>query len=268
MNALPDDAVWARPRFIVVGALVLLTLLAWAYLLWLRAGMMAPSPDMPSMSVAEMAAMMSPDFAPWSRGHFLFIFAMWAVMMVGMMLPSVTPMLLIYARLAQKSSTMMFASTTWFAAGYLLAWTGFSLLATLAQYGLEYLALLSPMMQSADGMFGGGVLVVAGLYQWTPLKSACLSQCRAPLSFVQRHGGFRPGRPQALRLGLLHGGTCVGCCWALMALLFVGGVMNIFWIAGLMIFLLAEKILPGGRMLSRIAGVVAIAAGLWVFVRG
>jgi predicted metal-binding membrane protein len=258
---------WLHPRFIILAALLLLTLLAWSYVLWVRAGMMAPSPDMPSMSMAEMAAMASPGFTPWSPGHFLFIFAMWAVMMVGMMLPTVTPMLLLYMRLAQQAgaSGRPFAATVWFAGGYLLVWTGFSLLATLAQYGFERLALLTPMMQSANILFGAALLVAAGLYQWTPPKSACLSQCRAPLAFVQRHGGFRAERRHAVRLGVLHGAYCVGCCWALMALLFVGGVMNILWIVGLMILMLAEKIMPGGRILSKIAGVAMIAGGIWYF---
>jgi predicted metal-binding membrane protein len=262
-----DEALWSRPRAIAMGALLLLTLLAWSYVLWLRAGMMAPSPGMPSMTVADMAAMASPGFVSWSAGHFFFIFAMWAVMMVGMMLPTVAPMLLLYTRLAERSLSagLVFAATAWFAAGYLLAWTGFSLLATLAQYGLERLALLTPMMQSASRPLSAALLVAAGFYQWTPLKNACLSQCRAPLFFVQRHGGFRPGRLQAMRLGLLHGAYCVGCCWVLMALLFAGGVMSIFWIAGLMIFMLAEKIIPGGQALPRLAGVAAMAAGLWLF---
>jgi predicted metal-binding membrane protein len=261
----PGDAPWMRERFQIIAAVAVLTALAWAYLLWLRAGMIAPSPDMPDMSVAEMAAMASPGFTPWSLPHFLFMFAMWFVMMVGMMLPTVTPMLLLYERLAQKAaiSGTQFAPTAWFASGYLLAWAGFSLLATLAQYGLERLVLLTPMMESANAVFGGAVLVGVGVYQWTPLKNACLSQCRAPLSFVQRHGGFRAERPKSLRLGVLHGAYCVGCCGSLMALLFVGGVMNIFWIAGLMILVLLEKITPGGRFLARLAGVAAIAAGVF-----
>jgi predicted metal-binding membrane protein len=263
MNGGDTPRVWLHPRFAVIAALVLLTLLAWSYLLWIRAGMLAPPPQMPSMTMAEMAAMASPGFAPWTMGHVIFVFAMWAVMMAGMMLPSVTPMLLLYTRLAQSSAGALFASTAWFGAGYLLAWTSFSLLAASAQYGFEHLALLSPMMQSTGRIFGGALLIAAGAYQWTPLKSACLSQCRAPLSFVQRHGGFRAGRRNALRLGLLHGVYCVGCCWALMALLFVGGVMNILWIAGLMFFILAEKIMPGGRILSKVAGLAAMALGIW-----
>ena len=258
-------AVLKRDRLVVIATLIALTALAWAYVLWVRAGMSAPSPDMPSMTMTDMAAMISPRFTEWTPIHFLFNFAMWAVMMVGMMTPSAAPMILLYTQVARQASTLgrPFAPSAWFASGYLLVWTAFALLATLAQYGLERLALLTPMMESASRVFGGAVLIAAGLYQWAPSKDACLSQCRAPLSFVQRHGGFRAERLGSLRLGLRHGAYCVGCCWALMALLFVGGVMNLLWIAGLMIFVLAEKMLPGGRVVSKFAGLGAIAAGAW-----
>lgn len=259
-------AVLKRDRAVVLVALLMLAALAWAYVLWLAAGMYAPSPDMPSMSMAEMAAMMSPGFTPWTLTHALFIFAMWSVMMIGMMTPSAAPMILIYTQVARQVGTLgkPFASAAWFASGYLIAWTAFALAATAAQYGLERAALLSPMMTSTSHIFGGVLLIAAGIYQWTPLKNACLSQCRAPLAFVQSHGGFQSSGFGSLRLGLLHGADCVGCCWALMALLFVGGVMNPLWIAGLMIFVLAEKILPGSRYVSRAAGVLAAAAGIWL----
>ncbi len=259
-------AVLKRDRAIVLVALLALAALAWVYVLWLAAGMYAPSPGMPSMTAAEMAAMMSPGFAPWTLGHALFIFAMWAVMMIGMMTPSAAPMILIYTQVARQAGTLgkPFASAAWFASGYLIVWTAFALVATAAQYGLERTALLSPMMASSSHIFGGVLLIAAGIYQWTPLKMACLSQCRAPLSFVQRHGGFQSSGTGSLRLGLLHGADCVGCCWALMALLFVGGVMNPLWIAGLMIFVLAEKILPGARYVSWGAGSLAMLAGIWL----
>src|SRR5208282_2367329 len=142
----------------------------------------------------------------------------------------------------------------WFAAGYLLAWTSFAALATTAQYGLERVALLTPMMASANKWFGAAILFAAGAYQFAPLKDSCLASCRAPLSFVLRHGGFRADAVGSLSLGFRHGLYCIGCCWALMALLFVGGVMNILWIAGLMIFVLVEKIIPAGRYVSRAVG--------------
>jgi predicted metal-binding membrane protein len=259
-----------RDRFVVIIALIVLTALACGYVLWVRAGMFASSPQMPSMTMTDMAAMVSPRLAEWTPAYFAFIFAMWAVMMMGMMTPSAAPMILLYLQVARQASTLgrPFAPAAWFAGGYLLAWTVFALLATLAQYGLERLTLLTPMMESSSRTFGGAVLIAAGLYQWVPFKYACLAQCRAPLSFIQHHGGFRADGLGSLRLGLRHGAYCVGCCWALMALLFVGGVMNVLWIAGLMIFVLAEKVLPGGRFVSRVAGFAAMAAGAWYLAAG
>lgn len=255
-----------RDRLIIGAALAAIALLAWAYVLWLAAGMARPAmADMPDMDMAGMdvAAMMAPNLAPWTPAHTLFIFAMWAVMMAGMMTPSAAPMILIYAQVGRQAaaSGRHFAPAGWFAGGYLLAWTGFAGMATVAQYGLERASLLSPMMASASAVFGGSLLVAAGLYQLSPFKAACLSQCRAPLSFIQKHGGFQPHTLASLRLGLLHGLYCIGCCWALMTLLFVGGVMNLLWIAGLMIVVLAEKLMPAPRLLSLGIGVAMLVAG-------
>jgi predicted metal-binding membrane protein len=244
-------------RTIVLGALLFLTALAWGYVIW-----------MSYMSAMDMygMGMMAPAFAPWTTAHFLVTFAMWVVMMVGMMTPSAAPMALIYAQVARRSAALgqAFAPVGWFVAGYLLAWTLFSGLAALAQWSLEALALITPLMASASRPFGAVVLLVAGAYQWLPIKDSCLSQCRAPLSFVQRHGGFQPRARGSLRLGFTHGMYCIGCCWALMLLLFVGGVMNLLWIAALMIFALLERLMPGGRLFSRLAGVVAMTAGVWM----
>lgn len=222
-------------------------------------------PGMPGMDM-NGASMVAPAFAPWTFVHFLFIFTMWAVMMVGMMTPSVTPMVLIYARVAQQGMRpgRSIAPAGWFASGYLIAWSLFAAFAALAQWGLEALALLTPMMASASRPFGAAVLIAAGAYQWLPIKDACLAQCRAPLSFMQRHGGFQASAFGSLRLGFLHGTYCIGCCWALMAVLFVVGVMNLFWIAALMIIVLLEKLLPGGRYFTRIAGCAAVMAGIWM----
>jgi predicted metal-binding membrane protein len=260
---LTGDSALRRDRLIVLSALLLLSAFGWIYVIWLAADM-ALAPAMPGMS-----SMMAPAFAPWRAVHFLFLFAMWLVMMVGMMTPSVAPVALIYAQVARHAASLgqAFASVGWFVAGYLLAWTLFSVLAALAQWGLESLALITPMMMSASRPFGALVLIVAGAYQWLPIKDSCLSQCRAPLSFVQRHGGFQPRAPASLRLGFTHGMYCIGCCWALMLLLFVGGVMNLLWIAALMIFALLERLIPGGRMFSRLAGLGAMTAGVWMFAR-
>jgi predicted metal-binding membrane protein len=261
-----------RHRAIVVGALLLIAGLAWIWLFRLGAQMSTSAmPDMAGMDMSNMdagalAAMstMAPALEPWTLPHGLLLFAMWAVMMVAMMTPSVAPMVFIYQRVAQQanSSGHSFAPASWFFGGYLAAWTAFAALATLAQWALESAALLTPMMASASSRFGGAVLLAAGLYQWLPLKDACLAHCRAPLSFVQRHGGFRESAGGSLRLGFLHGLYCIGCCWALMALLFVGGVMNLLWIAALMILVLLEKVVPGARWLSRIAGLAMVGAGV------
>ena len=213
-------------------------------------------------SAPGATAAMSAEFGPWSAVQFLTMLLMWSVMMIGMMTPSVAPMILIYARVARQASARgtPFAPSGWFALGYFLAWTGFALLATLLQWALEGALLLSPMTASAGPVLGGALLIVAGLYQWTPLKNACLSQCQSPLAFIQRHGGFRGRSGAALGLGLRHGGYCIGCCWALMVLLFVAGVMNLLWIAAIAALVLAEKLIRG-RLFQRLAGLALVLAG-------
>jgi len=250
-----------RDRAVVLAALIVLAALAWAYVLWLAHDMAMPT-------AIPMGTMVAPAVRAWSAADFGFTFAMWAVMMVGMMTPAAAPMILIYARVARQAAGQgqVFASTGWFAAGYLLAWVAFSALAALAQGALIDAALITPMLAGASRYFGGALLIAAGLYQWTPLKDACLNACRAPLDFIMRHGGFKPQAHRALMLGLRHGLYCVACCWALMALLFVGGVMNVLWIAGLAIFVLLERVLPGGRLVARIGGAVLIAAGAWLLL--
>jgi predicted metal-binding membrane protein len=263
-----------RDRLAVAAALTVVTLLAWAYLLWLSAQMagdgMTGMADMPGMDMSAMAGAMAPSIRAWSPADFAFMFAMWAVMMVGMMTPSVAPMLLLYAGVGRKAAEggAPFASTGWFFAGYLAVWTGFSALATFAQWALTTLALLTPMMATSSATLGGIVLIAAGLYQWTPLKETCLRSCQAPLGFLAAHGGFRGEPLGALRLGMAHGGYCLGCCFALMALLFVGGIMNVLWIAGLTIVVLLEKIVPAGRLIPRISGALIAAAGVWLLIQG
>jgi predicted metal-binding membrane protein len=257
-------ALLRRDRLTVAAALIIVTLLAWAYVLWLAAAGNMAGMDMDGMDMREMAGAMAPAIRTWALGDFAFMFAMWSVMMVGMMTPSVAPMILVYARVANDASAraIPFAPPMYFALGYFLAWTLFAVVATASQWGLEKAALLTPMLATASRSFGGVVLIVAGAYQWSPLKDSCLSQCRSPLSFVQHHGGFKPGVASSVRLGILHGVYCVGCCWALMALLFVAGVMNLFWVAGIMVFVLAEKTVPFGRYVARLAGSAAIVAGI------
>ncbi|MGA7485894.1 MAG: DUF2182 domain-containing protein [Xanthobacteraceae bacterium] len=263
------ETVLRRDRLVVAGALAVIVALAWGYVLWLAADMDMGGMDMTGFRMIPAGlGIMAPADAPWSAIEFAFVFAMWAVMMVGMMAPSAAPMILIYARVGRqrRAESKPLAATGWFAAGYFLAWTGFSLAATFAQWAVERAALLDSQMASASYVFGGIVLVAAGVYQWTPLKDVCLAQCRTPFQFLMRHGGFRGDVPGCLLLGLRHGVYCVGCCWVLMALLFVGGVMNVLWIALLALLVLLEKLAPFGRWVARAAGVACVAAGVWLLL--
>jgi len=271
MTGTTLEAVFRRDRNAVIAALAILTALAWGYLLWLARDMAMPEAasamsgmDMSGMDMGGMSMPMTPEVRPWTITDFLFSFAMWAVMMAGMMMPSAAPTILLHARVARHAQAQHkpFAATGWFAAGYLLAWSVFSLLAAGLQAALSQAALLTPMLASSNGLVGGGILIAAGLYQWSSLKYRCLTHCRAPLQFIQRHGGFK-GRPlPALDLGFRHGLYCVGCCGALMLLLFVGGVMNIVWIAGLSILVLLEKAMSDGRNVSRLVGLALIIGGI------
>ena len=253
------EGVLRRDRVVVATALAVITLLAWADLIWLagQPGMAMPGMDMAAMEMAGVAP------GPWDA--VAVVFAMWAVMMVGMMTPSAAPMILIYARVGRQAAANAkpFAATGWFVAGYLLVWTGFALLAAAGQAALQQAALLDATMAATSQVAGGVILIAAGIYQWTPWKDACLAHCQSPLAFIMRHGGFRADPGGALSLGLRHGAYCVGCCWILMALLFVVGVMDLLWIALISAFVLLEKILPVGRLMSRAAGLVLIAAGIW-----
>ena len=259
------QTVLRRDRIVVVAALVGLAALAWAYVLWLAADMEMGGMDMSGYRMVP-AGLMLPAGAPWGAVEFALVFAMWAVMMVGMMAPSAAPMILMYARLGRQGRVAgkPLAATGWFAAGYFLAWIGFSLVATLLQWVLQREALLDPRMASASNTLGAVVLIAAGIYQWTPLKEACLAHCQTPLGFLMHHGGFRSDVPGCLRLGLSHGAYCVGCCWVLMALLFVVGVMNVLWIALLALLVLLEKLTPWGKRIARAAGIACLAAGIWM----
>ena len=250
------QAALRRDRLLMAGALALVLLLAWLGLL-LGAGM-----EMTALETTRMAGMdgwlMQP--ALWSPGYALLLFAMWWAMMLAMMLPSAAPTLLLFARVNRdKAGGPPLVPTGVFAAGYLLVWGGFSLLAVALQWGLERARLLSPMLETTDRWLGAAILIAAGLWQLTPLKARCLRQCRSPLGFLLTR--WRPGRGGALRMGLEHGAWCLGCCWFLMALLFFGGVMNLYWIVGLTLYVLLEKTLPLGHWLGRLTGVALIGAG-------
>jgi predicted metal-binding membrane protein len=261
------EAILRRDRAIVAAMLTVLIVLAWSYVLWLAADMDMGGMDMSGFRMIPAGmGLMKPATAPWNAIEFMFVLAMWAVMMIGMMTPSATPMILLYARVGRQAanSGKALAATWWFASGYLLVWTAFAFAAAFAQWLLDRERLLTTAMAGSSGVFGGIVMIGAGLYQWMPLKDACLRQCQAPWLFIQRHGGFRADGFGSLLLGARHGAYCVGCCWALMALLFVGGVMNVMWIAAITIYVLTEKIVPAGRAISRIAGLGFFAWGVWL----
>lgn len=247
-----------RDRWVLLAALVAVLAMSWGWIL-IGAGM--------PMSAFEMTAMAGMDGwlmqpAVWTPAYALLVLSMWWVMMVAMMLPAASPVLLLFARVNRKSNTesAAWAATVLFAAGYLLAWGVFSTAATALQWALESARELSPMLETTHRWVGAGTLVAAGLWQLTPVKAACLRHCRTPLGFLTTH--WRAGRLGALRMGLEHGAYCIGCCWFLMALLFFGGVMNLFWIVGLAVYVLLEKTAPMGHWVARTAGVALLVSGL------
>lgn len=209
-----------------------------------------------------------PQAVPWRIGEVATTGAMWAVMMAAMMLPSATPMLLLFSSVNRKRGAREtpVVPTGIFLLGYLLVWGGFSLLAAGVQWGLHTLIVLSPNLTIAHPVVGGLILLAAGIYQLTPLKDACLRQCQSPLGFLFGH--WRDGANGAFQMGLQHGAYCLGCCWALMGLLFVGGVMNLTWIALIAGFVLLERVLTRGRLVSRLAGSLLVVWGLVLVWRG
>jgi predicted metal-binding membrane protein len=272
LNLLPTDpAVLRRDRIVIALALTLLTASAWSYLLWLSADMDMGGMDMTGLRMIPSGmGLMMPAHMPWPAMEFAFVFAMWTVMMAGMMTPWAAPMLLMYARVGRQTEAQStpVVATVWFAAGYFSVWVVFSLFATLVQWALERTALLDSTMAITSNILGGFVFVAAGLYQWTRLNDVCLTQCQMPFAFLMRHGGFRGDALGCLKLGLRHGAYCVGCCWILMALLFVGGVMNVLWIVIIACFAFLERVTPVGRPIPRLAGIVLVAAGARLFSIG
>jgi predicted metal-binding membrane protein len=237
----------ARDRAIILAGLGGLSLAGWAYLLWLVYG------------GADMALMGMPLDARWTAIEAGFAFVMWAVMMVAMMLPSATPVVLLFVALERRRGRV--GRTAAFVAGYLVLWSGFSAAAAALQWALQRAAITDAAAPTL-GLFGAALVGAAGLYQLTPLKRACLAYCRSPVDALAGH--WRPGRGGAFVMGARHGLYCLGCCWLLMALLFVTGVMNLLWVALLALVVLAEKLAPGGARLARWSGVALLgfAAGL------
>ena len=250
------DPTRRQDRRLALGGLTAVVLLAWLYL-WHSAAQMAPG-TMP------MAAMPRATDA----GALALTFVMWTVMMAGMMLPSAAPAIVLYGALARKHGARgrLLPGVWLFTAAYLVVWTLFSAMATLLQAALDAGALLGPDMATTSTTLAGATLIAAGLYQLTPLKAACLGRCRDPLTFFLTR--WRDGPLGAFRMGLAHGGYCLGCCWALMLLLFVAGVMNLVWVALIAAFVFVEKLLPGARAVTLAASVALVAAGLFLLTGG
>ena len=227
---------------------LLIVAVGWVGLVWLVVDMGHP-----------LAQLTMPMSSSWDAANLAAIFAMWAVMMAAMMLPSALPMIQTFARICGKSGD----AARWrsFVGGYLLVWTAFSVAATAAQWVLQAAGWVDPMIVSRSALLSAVLLVIAGIYQFSPLKHVCLSRCRSPLGFVL--GEWREGPRGGFVMGLRHGLHCLGCCWALMALLFVGGVMNLVWIAALTVVVAIEKLAPQGDRIAVLLGAVLIGAGTW-----
>jgi len=280
-TAPPLERLLRRDKAITIASLFVLWVITWVYTatgaglgmsawdmttltLWPQHDTAVPMPPMPGME--DMPSMAT----TWGLGVWALMVAMWWTMMIAMMTPSAAPTILLYAHAhrhaqAQGQVKESRAPTGAFVAGYFLVWLGFSIVATALQHVLQNAGIVSPMsMGSQVRWVSGAVVIAAGLYQMSPLKNACLSHCRSPAEFLSRN--WRPGALGALRLGLIHGAWCIGCCWMLMVLLFVGGVMNLAWIAALSLLVVAEKLLPTGRWLGMVAGVALIAWGTLILV--
>jgi predicted metal-binding membrane protein len=250
-----------QDRALVLLGLVVLTVLSWVYLARMAAMMNVSAADK-----AMHAAMGMPEMATWGAAEFVMLFLMWTVMMVAMMLPSVTPIILLVVGTYRRRGHRAHVLTVAFGSGYLAAWTAFSAVAALTQLMLHRAALLSSAMATDSAIITGGILLCAGAYQWLPLKAACLTHCRSPLAFLTSH--WREGTVGALTMGLRHGLYCVGCCWVLMLLLFAAGVMNLLWVGAIAFVVLVEKLVPHGARVGRFAGVLVMVWGGWVLATG
>ncbi len=241
-----------RERLLTFSGLALMTVLAWAYMLHMAWKMLGKGMDI------DLACL-----GHWGPVDLAHMFVMWSIMMVAMMVPSATPMIIIFATVNRERSKMRgpFIPTGLFVLGYLIAWTVYSALAIMVQWGLHNAALLTHTLVITSPLLGAVLLVAAGIFQWTPLRDACMTQCRSPFGFIMTQ--WREGHRGALIMGLKHGIYCVGCCWMLMILSFVLGVMNVVWMAALTAFMVLEK-LTDNKWISRTVGMILVVWGLWV----
>lgn len=215
------------------------------------------------MNALFFAMPMTPE---WTATDFVLLFLMWNVMMVAMMTPSITPLVLIFGKInrQRRQQERPFVNTIYLLAGYFLVWAAFSLASTCLQWLLQHISLLNPEMKTTNKILGSVILIVTGIFQLTPLKRTCLTYCRTPLNFVLQQ--WKEGKRGALIMGIKNGIYCVGCCWMLMALLFVAGIMNLLWVALIALFVLIEKISFQMKWISYVAGVILIVFGVLLLV--
>ena len=249
-----------RDRLWIALGLVSAIVLAWVYLLRESAAMDAMAAEARMHAAMGMAGM---TMRAWGAADWLGLFAMWAVMMVGMMLPSAAPVImLVLAAYRRRSDPHARLAAVAFIGGYAIVWTTFSASAALAQLELHRTALLSDDMRLHSSAVSGMLLLIAGVYQWLPVKNRCLAHCQAPLAFLTQR--WRPGVGGAFSMGASHGAFCVGCCWLLMTLLFVLGVMNLIWVAALAAIVLLEKLTRHGLIAGRLLGLAAVVWGVYL----
>lgn len=248
-----------RDRIIIISGLFLTTLLSWVYIVYLYKQMYPMN-----MDALFFAMPMTPE---WTYIDFSLLFLMWLVMMIAMMTPSVSPLILIFAKInrQRKQQERPFVNAAYLIAGYFLVWAAFSLVATALQWLLQQMSLLNPDMKTTNKILGSIILIATGIFQFTPLKQSCLAHCRSPLNFVLQH--WKEGKQGALKMGIENGFYCLGCCWMLMLLLFVTGIMNLLWVSIIAIFVLMEKILPRTKWVPYIAGTGLILYGILLFIR-
>ncbi|MGH7035830.1 MAG: DUF2182 domain-containing protein [Stellaceae bacterium] len=255
-----------RDQAIILACLAALAALAWLYLVAMSGAMaeMAGMAGMPEMERMAGMALVTPS-ARWGAAELAVGGTMWTVMMAGMMLPSAAPMILTVAAAERRQGALPLTTTPAFVLGYAALWIGFAAAALGVQALLSRVGLFAPEMRLTSGLAGSAVFIAAGVYEWSPLKERCLAQCQSPLGFIAGH--WRPGIFGALRMGIEHGVYCLGCCWVLMLLLFVGGVMNLVWVAALAVLVLLQKIAPGGRFVARATGLAMVAIGVALAAR-
>jgi predicted metal-binding membrane protein len=255
----PLKYVLKRDRLIVLIALFILCVLSWLYIIYLYNQMYPMNMD------ALFFAM--PMTAEWSWTDFVLLFLMWFVMMIAMMTPSITPLVLIFTLINRKRLQQQnpFVPTGYLLSGYFLVWAAFSLFATLLQWLLQQFSLLNPGMTTTSKILGGIILILAGIFQFTPLKNTCLRHCRSPIGFIHQY--WKDGKSGALRMGIQNGIYCLGCCWILMLLLFVSGIMNILWIVLISIFVLIEKVLTSVKAIPVVAAIALIAYGVIILLQ-